>query len=171
MTDRKTESMKRGSFSEKAFASHMLRIDADFYSEVGTDADKKLKRDFIVDSKRVQVKAPTGKGRTPGLCCEFRAVNGSTGFLLLNDFVVKFIDSTTYKRYHCPDLIWYIRQVYGEPGPLLRQQNGAPHHVWYARKDWTDEKGIFHPRENEACIMLPFEEIERFCVRTIKIKQ
>lgn len=164
MSDRRSESNKRGSFSEKAFASHLLRTGVDFSSEVGTDADMKLKRDFIVDSKRVQVKAPTSKERTPGLCCEFRAVNGSTGFLLLNDFVVKFIDSTTYKRYHCPDLVWYIRQAYGEPAQRLEQRNGAPHRLWYARKDWDGRS-----RKDEACIMLPFNEIERFCVSTVKI--
>jgi len=170
MGGRRKASFGDGLFFESRFANSLDANGIDYKSLVGTDDDKKKKVDFFVEQHAVQVKGRTKEGRTTGLCCEVRAVNGSTGFLLRNDYVVKFLDFDTYKRYDCHDLLWYISKTYGLPGPRLHQQNRAPHHVWYARRDWTDEKGVFHPRKDEACIMLPFEEIERFCVSTVRIR-
>ena len=82
---------------ERCFANHLRSKGIDFEVAVGTDADYKRKVDFVVAGQTVNVKAPTRSG-PPGLCVEWRAVNGSVGWLHQIDHVVKFVNSSTYWR-------------------------------------------------------------------------
>ena len=154
MNSRRKSCFKAGSVSEKRFAAHLDRIGIDYTIEVGTDADLKGKVDFVVRGQTVNVKAPTRSG-PPGLCVEWRAVNGSTGWLHKIDHVVKFIDSSTYWRIPCSKLKELVVTTRGEP-PVRCPQTGAgrSNGAWYARQDWEGKD-----RTGEACIMLSLEEL------------
>lgn len=157
MISRKEGCFYRGTLSEKRFAAFLARKGIDHTVEVGTDADLKGKVDFIVKGQKVNVKAPTKTG-PQGLCVEWRAVNGSSGWLHQVDYVVKFIDDNAYIRISCAKLKAYVVEKLGEP-PAKCPQTGASRSNgdWYARANWQGKD-----RSLEACVMIPFDELTNF---------
>lgn len=154
METRKSRSFHHGTLSERRFASYLERKGISFEQVVGTDADTKGKIDFVVEGQTVNVKAPTKSG-PPGLCVEWRAVNGSTGWLHKIDHVVKFIDSSTYWRIPCAKLKELVVATRGEPSDKCPQTGaGRSNGNWYARANWEGKD-----RTREACIMVPLEEL------------
>lgn len=154
METRKSKSFRQGTISERRFASFLERKGIDFDEVVGTTADTKGKIDFVVDGQTVNVKAPTNSG-PPGLCVEWRAVNGSTGWLHKIDHVVKFVDSSTYWRIPCAKLKELVVATRGEPSAKCPQTGaGRSNGAWYARANWEGKD-----RTREACIMVPLEEL------------
>ena len=155
MTDRSETCFRNGTTSEKRFASHLRAKGVDFTVEVGTVADIERKVDFTVKGLTVNVKAPTRSG-PPGLCVEWRAVNGSVGWLHNIDYVVKFVSDDTYWRIPCNQLKELVVARHGEP-PARCPQTGAgrSNGNWYARQNW---KG--RDRTGEACIVIPLREIQ-----------
>ena len=156
---RASRSFRHGTISEKRFAHHLRGLGIDFKTEVGTDADLKGKIDFVVQGKTVNVKSPTKSG-PPGLCVEWRAVNGSTGWLHKIDYVVKFIDNDSYWRIPCDKLKELVIAKHGEP-PARCPQTGAgrSNGAWYARANWEGKD-----RTKEACIMVPLKEIQHLAI-------
>lgn len=154
MSNRSKECFRVGTISEKRFAQHLDRVKVDYTVEVGTDADLKGKVDFVVKGQTVNVKAPTKSG-PPGLCVEWRAVNGSVGWLHKVDHVVKFVNNETYWRIPCAKLKELVLATRGEP-PAKCPQTGASRSngAWYARQNWQGKD-----RTSEACIMIPLEEL------------
>ena len=152
---RSTNCLQHGSKSEQRFADHLQSLGIPFHSEVGTDADYRKKIDFWVAGFKINVKAPTRSG-PDGLCVEWRAVNGSVGWLHQVDYVVKFKDDNTYVRISCEKLKAYIIEKLGEP-PLRCPQTGAgrSNGAWYARANWQGKD-----RSKEACIIVPFSNIK-----------
>ena len=155
MISRKAGCFYQGTLSEKRFAEFLARKCIDHTVEVGTDADLKGKVDFIVKGQKVNVKAPTRTG-PQGLCVEWRAVNGSSGWLHQVDYVVKFIDDSTYIRISCSELKAYVVEKLGEP-PVKCPQTGASRSdgSWYARANWQGKD-----RSKEACAIVPFDNIK-----------
>ena len=155
MENRRKECFKRGTLSEKRFASHLEGKGIKYETVVGTSADTKDKIDFIVKGWTINVKAPTTSGPA-GLCVEWRAVNGSTGWLHQIDFVVKFTSDDTYQRISCEKLKDYVIAKHGEP-PAKCPQTGAgrSNGGWYARPTWNGKD-----RSKEACIIVPFNNIK-----------
>ena len=160
---RKSKSFRQGTISERNFASFLRSKEISFKTFVGTEADTKGKIDFIVGDYTVNVKAPTRSG-PPGLCTEWRAVNGSDGWLHKVDYIVKFSsDEKSYIKVPVAKLKEHVIAKYGEP-PDSCPQTGATgsRGFWYARKDFRDDGGVIHSRKREACIMVPFEEVLKF---------
>jgi hypothetical protein len=162
MGNRKQNSLLRGTISEKRFARHLEGRKVDFTIEVGTKADVEDKIDFIVKGLIINVKSPTYSG-PPGLCVEWRAVDGSTGWLHKIDYVVKFVTNDVYWRIPCDKLKDLVVETRGKPSARCPQtgatrSNGA----WYARADWEGKD-----RTGEACIIIPLREI-RHLAKVIK---
>ena len=143
-----------GTISEQRFAAHLDAIGIGYRTVTGTDLDTKGKIDFIVEGQRVNVKAPTRSG-PPGLCVEWRAVNGSVGWLHQIDHVVKFVDNSSYWRIPCAKLKELVITTRGEP-PARCLQTGASRSngSWYARANWEGKD-----RTREACIIVPLKEL------------
>ena len=159
METRKSKSFRQGTISERRFGHHLSALGVDFTALSGTDADTKGKIDFIVQGQTVNVKAPTLSG-PPGLCVEWRAVNGSTGWLHKIDYVVKFITNDSYWRIPCAKLKELVVAKHGEP-PARCPQTGAgrSNGSWYARADWEGKD-----RTGEACIMIPLRDIQHIAI-------
>ena len=157
METRRSRSFHQGTISEQRFQHHLNALGVSYTVTVGTDADTKGKIDFIVNGKTVNVKAPTMSGPR-GLCVEWRAVNGSTGWLHKIDYIVKFIDDKRYVKIPVAKLKEHVVAKHGEP-PARCPQTGARHSGgnWYARANWDGKD-----RTGEACIMIPAKEILPF---------
>lgn len=154
MATRKQNCFRQGTISEQRFAAHLDALGVSYTVLSGTDADLKDKIDFVVNDQTVNVKAPTRSGPS-GLCVEWRAVNGSTGWLHKIDHVVKFIDNNTYWRIPCAKLKEMVVAKHGEPSAACPQTGaGRSNGSWYARSNWEGKD-----RTREACIMVPFEEL------------
>ena len=155
MENRRKECFKQGTLSEKRFASYLEGKGIEYETVVGTSADTKGKIDFIVKGWTVNVKAPTRSG-PPGLCAEWRAVNGSSGWLHKVDYIVKFIDDKVFYKIPVARLKEHVIATRGIP-PSKCPQTGAgrSNGAWYARQNWEGKD-----RTNEACVMIPPEEIE-----------
>ena len=154
METRRSRSFHQGTASEQRFERHLSALGVNFTALSGTDADTKGKIDFIVEGQTVNVKAPTKSG-PPGLCVEWRAVNGSVGWLHKIDHVVKFVDRTTYWRIPCAKLKELVVATRGEPSDKCPQTGaGRSNGAWYARPNWEGKD-----RTGEACIMVPLEEL------------
>lgn len=145
----------QGSKYEQLFSHYLRSRDIPFQSEVGTDSDYRKKIDFWVAGSKINVKAPTTSG-PPGLCVEWRAVDGSIGWLHQVDFVVKFTSENAYKRISCGELKAYVIETLGEP-PAKCPQTGAgrSNNGWYARTTWQGRD-----RSKEACVIVPFDNIK-----------
>ena len=145
----------QGSRYEQLFSHYLRSKGIPFHSEVGTDSDFRKKIDFTVKGLTVNVKAPTTSGPA-GLCVEWRAVNGSTGWLHQVDFVVKFTSEKAYTRISCSELKAYVVARHGEPPPKCPQTGaGRSNNGWYARTTYNGKD-----RSNEACIIVPFNNIK-----------
>ena len=154
METRKSRSFRHGTISERRFASFLERKKINFTEVVGTTADTEGKIDFLVEGWTANVKSPTKSG-PPGLCVEWRAVNGSVGWLHKIDHVVKFVDSNTYWRIPCAKLKKLVVATRGEPSDRCPQTGaGRSGGAWYARANWEGKD-----RTREACIMVPLEEL------------
>ena len=159
MATRRSRSFHQGTISERRFAAYLGRKGIDFTEAVGTDADTKGKIDFVVEGETVNVKAPTRSG-PPGLCVEWRAVNGSVGWLHKIDHVVKFVNDTTYWRIPCAKLKELVVATRGEPSSRCPQTGaGRSNGNWYARANWEGKD-----RTGEACIMIPLEELRPIAI-------
>lgn len=157
MATRRSRSFHQGTISERRFADFLERKGIDFETVVGTTADTEGKIDFIVNGQTINVKSPTSSGPR-GLCTEWRAVNGSVGWLHKIDYIVKFIDDKRYVRIPVAKLKEYVVAKHGEP-PARCPQTGAgrSNGNWYARANWDG-----NDRTGEACIMIPAKEILPF---------
>ena len=154
MATRRSRSFHHGTISERRFASFLERKKIDFDEVVGTTADTEDKIDFLVEGWTANVKSPTKSG-PPGLCVEWRAVNGSVGWLHKIDYVVKFVDNSTYWRIPCAKLKELVVATRGEPSAKCPQTGaGRSNGAWYARANWEGKD-----RTGEACIMVPLEEL------------
>lgn len=154
---RRDRCFREGTFFENRFAMYLEGKGVTYEAVVGTDADTKGKVDFVVKGLAVQVKSPTRSGPR-GLCTEWRAVNGSIGWLHKADYVVKFISDDTYVRISCRDLKEHVIATRGTP-PVLCPQTGARSSkgAWYARPNRGNRD-----RTKEACIMIPSKEVLPF---------
>ena len=159
MSKRKEGCFREGTLSENRFATYLESRGIDYETVVGTTADTKGKVDFIVKGKTVNVKAPTMSGPR-GLCTEWRAVDGSVGWIHKVDYIVKFIDDKTFAKIPVSRLKDHVLATRGTP-PDKCPQTGASrsHGGWYARADWNGKS-----RSGEACIMIPSSEILPFSV-------
>lgn len=157
MGDRKQNSLLVGTIYERRFASFLESKKIDFEMVVNTTADTEGKIDFIVKGQTINVKSPTGSGPR-GLCTEWRAVDGSVGWLHKADYIVKFIDAKRYVKVPVAKLKELVLATRGEP-PAKCPQTGASRSngAWYARRNWQGKD-----RTGEACIMIPAEEILPF---------
>ena len=154
METRRSSCFRSGTISENRFAAHLDRVGIGYTVEVGTDTDLKGKIDFVVQGQTVNIKAPTRSG-PPGLCVEWRAVNGSVGWLHKIDHVVKFVDDSVYWRIPCAKLKELVTATRGEPSDKCPQTGaGRSNGAWYARANWEGKD-----RTREACIMIPLEEL------------
>ena len=159
MADRSTSSRRRGSLSERLFAGYLERNNVPFFSTVGTQADLKGKTDFIVEGKRVQVKAPSGNGLEPtDFCIEHRAVNGDNGWLWTADYIVKFCDHKSYYRIDAAELRYAVAEYLPEPPEQAPRGKAKVMGGWYARPDW---KG--RDRSKECCYIVPLSWLETYC--------
>lgn len=148
--NRKNKSFFGGRPSEARFLQWLERNGIIAENLTNTGKDVKAKTDFIVEGKRIQVKAPSGNGLEPGdLTVEHRAVDGSTGWLHKVDYVIKFCSDRFFLKIPVDSLRDAVELHLPPPPELAPRGKAKAMSGWFARPDWHGRS-----RKLECCYVV-----------------
>lgn len=148
--NRKSKCLFSGRPSEAKFLQWLEANGITAENLINTGQDVKTKTDFVVNGKRIQVKAPSRNQLAPGdLTIEHRAVDGSVGWLYKVDYVIKFCSDRFFLKIPTGSLRDAVSLHLPAPPELAPRGKAKAMSGWYARPDWYGRS-----RKLECCYVV-----------------